>query len=620
MRYEPVKKHIDLGCYIDPELEQLLKGDPTKLKEIIINLLSNAVKFTTSSGAINVNIRKINSEKLGITRVKFEVQDTGIGVTSEQKQRIFEAFSQADTSITRKYGGTGLGLTISSKFVELMGAKLDLHSEPGKGTTFFFTVDFEEVERLTELTKGNYLNITALLLEGTHKHKTQDTYIREYLEYYGVDYTIFKDKEELDLLISQNDYNLLFIDYDYSGEHGLIEYAKQTQELVVVTKATYIRKIDSLNLDIFKTLYEPLSNTKIKTLLETYYSKNFQVKANAKKKQKVFNAATSKFKANILIAEDNIINQKLIKRTLEDLGLTITIASNGLEAFQKRKDGNFDLVFMDIQMPYLDGIEATKEILEYEKDYKQEHIPIIAITANALKGDRERFLQAGLDEYTTKPLIRNEIISLLNHYLAEHIIDDSASQKNSIPMEEPSLEIDDETVKRIEKTKLSQPQQIIPVAKIVEEIITKEEPKPEEESIIQEEPIIEIQEQEPHYKADILLAKKSAFEAKLFARLLSSLDYSYDIVNSKEQIDESINDATYKVILFDKECQDDNLAEFSKQVENSNIKTKLKTNLILIADSSNDNNDEDGLYVQEIIGSVVNKDSLKRVFEKFIEG
>ncbi|MEJ2373593.1 MAG: ATP-binding protein, partial [Sulfurimonas sp.] len=134
------EKHIDLGCFIDPELEKPIKGDPTKIKEVVINLLSNAVKFTSSSGAINVDIRKLEAPQEGITRVRFEIQDSGIGVTSEQKARIFEAFSQADTSITRKYGGTGLGLTISSRFIELMGGQLDLHSEAGEGTTFFFTL------------------------------------------------------------------------------------------------------------------------------------------------------------------------------------------------------------------------------------------------------------------------------------------------------------------------------------------------------------------------------------------------------------------------------------------------------------------------------------------------
>ncbi|MBL6973749.1 MAG: nitrate- and nitrite sensing domain-containing protein, partial [Sulfurimonas sp.] len=366
------EKHIDLGCFIDPQLEQPLKGDPTKIKEVIINLLSNAVKFTSSSGAINVNIRKLVSEQSGITKIKFEVQDTGIGVNNEQKSKIFEAFSQADTSITRKYGGTGLGLTISSRFIELMGGQLDLDSKAGEGTTFFFTIEFEEVDALTGTNRGNYSNINALLLEDTHKLKTQTNYLKEYLDFYGVSYTSFRTQDELEKLQARVDYDILFIDYDYCNvEKTLQEYAAQNEEFVLLTKATYMRKLDSLNLNIFKTLYEPLNNSKLKTLLENYQLKNFKAKKTTPKPHKQFDINTSKFNANVLIAEDNIINQKLIKRTLEDIGLNITIANNGLEAFQKRKDGNFDLIFMDIQMPFLDGVEATQEILEYEADYNQ---------------------------------------------------------------------------------------------------------------------------------------------------------------------------------------------------------------------------------------------------------
>ena len=212
------EKHIDLGCFIDPILEHPLKGDPTKIKEVVINLLSNAVKFTSSAGSINVDIRVVESSQEGKTRVRFEVQDSGIGVTSEQKSKIFEAFSQADTSITRKYGGTGLGLTISSRFIELMGGQLDLHSEPGSGTTFFFTIDFEEVETLNESSKGSYSSLNALVLENDHKTKRQETYLREYLDFYGVSYTTFKDINELETLQRQVSYDLVFVDYDYSAE------------------------------------------------------------------------------------------------------------------------------------------------------------------------------------------------------------------------------------------------------------------------------------------------------------------------------------------------------------------------------------------------------------------
>ena len=618
------EKHIDLGCFIDPELEQPLKGDPTKIKEVLINLLSNAVKFTSSSGSINVNIRKIESEQAGITKVRFEVQDSGIGVTSEQKSRIFEAFSQADTSITRKYGGTGLGLTISSRFIELMGGQLDLHSESGQGTTFFFTIEFEEVETLKETNRGNFSNLNALILEDNHKAKTQTTYLKEYLDFYGVSYTSFKNKDEMEKLQARVEYDLLFVDYDYcSTEDVLNNYVNQTQEFVLLTKATYMRKLDSLGLQAFKVLYEPLNNSKVKTLLETYHIHNFKIKKSKKSISKHFDAQTSKFDANVLIAEDNIINQKLIKRTLEDIGLNVTIANNGLEAFQKRKDGNFDLIFMDIQMPFLDGVEATKEILEYEEDYNQPHVPIIALTANALKGDRERFLEAGLDEYTTKPLVREEIISLLNHFLSNQIValDDTQEEEEIV---KPSQIITSTPV--VEEA--FEEAEIITMSDIEEDYALEDDLVPEliEEITIEDTDEINVSqsleetlEEEKHvYKADILLAKKSTFEAKLFAKLLDSLGYSYDVAHSNDEIQNFIQDSTYKVILFDKECEDLELASFSNKIKELNEKVGLTTKLILILDTSASEDAQDKKYVDEIIKNVVNRDLLRLVFEKFI--
>ncbi len=602
------EKHIDLGCFIDPALEQPLKGDPTKIKEVIINLLSNAVKFTSSAGAINVDIRKLDSEQDGITRIRFEVQDSGIGVTGEQKARIFEAFSQADTSITRKYGGTGLGLTISSRFIELMGGQLDLHSEPGKGTTFFFTIDFEEIETLNETLQGSFSSINALVLESVHKTKRQETYLREYLDFFGVSYTSFKDMQELDTLQRQINYDLLFIDYDYADEATFAQYAQLPQELVLLTKSYFMKQIDTMNLDIFKTIYEPLNNSKVKLALENYQNDNFNAqkaqkaqKANRKK----FNADASKFNANVLIAEDNIINQKLIKRTLEDLGLTISIASNGLEAFQKRKDGNFDLIFMDIQMPFLDGVEATREILEYEEVYSQPHVPIIALTANALKGDRERFLEAGLDEYTTKPLVRSEIVSLLAHFLADFIVDEQEVPKSADEIEETQEPQEDEPAIEMESV-------IEPEIQTIEEV--QEEILEEEEATLAEEEIAP----KATYTADILLAKKSPFETKLFERLIKSLGYTYKIANSSEDLHTMIENSNYKVILFDKECESLDLQNFASLVKDLNENSGLKTNLILMSDTSSIENSEDALYVHEIIKNIVNKDLLRLLFEKFI--
>ena len=633
------EKHIDLGCFVDPELENPIKGDPTKLKEVIINLLSNAVKFTSSAGAINVDIRKLDSERAGITRIRFEVQDSGIGVTSEQKDRIFDAFSQADTSITRKYGGTGLGLTISSRFIELMGGQLDLHSEPGEGTTFFFTIDFEEVESLNDSKKGTFSNINALVLESTHKTKRQEIYLKEYLDFYGVSYTSFKDMQELETLQRQVSYDLIFADYDYSDENSLHKYSTLPQELIVLTKSYFMKKLDSMHLKILKTLYEPLNNSKLRLVLENYHAENFNTKKAKKVSKKTFNAETSKFNANVLVAEDNIINQKLIKRTLEDLGLKISIASNGLEAFQKRKDGNFDLIFMDIQMPFLDGMEATKEILEYEEEYNQPHIPILALTANALKGDRERFLEAGLDEYTTKPLVRSEIISLLNHFLADYIVDESSiktedpeaketvieeevilPEPEEITIEEEILPSEPEEIVIEQEVILPEPEEITIEEEVIlpeaEEITIEEEvilPEPEE-IVIEEEVILP----EPEYTTDILLAKKTGFEARLFTVILDSLGYSYQSVTTLSELEKEIEKKSYKVILFDKEFKDLKLKSFASLVKESNKNKGIDSKLILMSDPSTEDSGEESLYADEIIKNVVNKDLLRLLIEKFI--
>ena len=632
------EKHIDLGCFIDPELQQPLKGDPTKIKEVIINLLSNAIKFTSSSGSINVDIRKLKSVQKGTTRVRFEVQDSGIGVTSEQKARIFEAFSQADTSITRKYGGTGLGLTISARFIELMGGQLDLHSEPGTGTTFFFTIDFEEIEANKESFKGAFSNLNALILEPTHQTKRQDIYLREYLDFYDVSYTTFKDKQEFDLLQKQVSYDLLIVDYEYTNENELQQYSEMPEELILLTKSYFMRKIDSMALDIFKTIYEPLNNTKIRTTLENYSSENFKAQQEERKKgskRKKFDADTSKFDANVLIAEDNIINQKLIKRTLEDLGLTIDIASNGLEAFQKRKDGNYDLIFMDIQMPFLDGMEATQEILEYEEVYNQPHIPIIALTANALKGDREKFLKAGLDEYTTKPLVRAEIITLLNHFLVDHIVDVNEHRNNlqqQQQKEEETVKKEDDDFQKESSAKEDISPNIVEEVEVVaeeEEVAAlhtsdnqEEAQKSSENETIEE--IIDIKQKDDRnvppvkYNADILLAKKSPFEIKLFTKILNTLGYSFDIVNSAEDLESKAQNNFYKVILFDKEYEILTLETFADTIHATYKEKGLKTALVLITDLLDLEDENDREYVDEVMQNVIDKEMLHSILKKYI--
>jgi len=508
-----------------------------------------------------------------------------------------------------------------------MGGKLDLESQPGEGTTFFFTLSFDEIETLNEPVKGSFSNINAVIHESKTKKKLQSTYLKEYLDYLGVSYTTFTELEELKILERQVSYDLLFVDNDYTDDDGLMSFASASEQTILITKSYYMKKIDSMGLDLFKVLYEPLNSSKIRAVLESYDAEAFNTRKQKTSRRKKFDEKNSRFAASVLVAEDNVINQKLIRRTLEDLGLTVTVANNGLEAFEKRKNGEFDLIFMDIQMPVLDGMEATQEILDFEEDYDQHHIPIIALTANALKGDRERFMAVGMDEYTTKPLVRSDIISLLNNFLSHKIIDLNVIPKSA-----------DELLGNTNEDEIDQ--------NILEEEVIHTEPLEEQEDIehaiiedeseldvnlldeevegtksLEDEEVVETltptetdNAQESAYDADILIAKQNSLEMKLFSRILDDLGYTYVSVNNVDDLYDNIENKRYKVALFDKGLASLNLKELSDIIREKNSDISL----VMLVDPSIDNDQNDALYVHEMIKNIVNKDLLRLVFEKFI--
>jgi CheY-like chemotaxis protein len=484
-----------------------------------------------------------------------------------------------------------------------MGGQLDLDSTPGDGTMFFFTLSFEEIETLNDPIKGSFSNINALIHESRSKKKSQTTYLKEYLDYFGVSYTTFHDVDELKLLERQVNYDLLFVDNDYTNEVDLVQFAATNEQLVLITKSYYMKKIDSMGLDIFKVMYEPVYSNKIRTVLETYDIEAFNNRKQKSSRRKKFDEKNSRFEASVLVAEDNIINQKLIRRTLEDLGLEVTLANNGLEAFEKRKNNQFDLIFMDIQMPVLDGIEATQEILDYEEDYDQHHIPIVALTANALKGDRERFLAAGMDEYTTKPLVRAEIVSLLNNFLSHKIVELNHVPKSAEEFAESAV-ISEKIVE--EETFADE--------EVVSNIeLTLENGLPEDEVESAPTPVTPSMATSS-YAADILLAKQNPIEMKLFSRILTDLGYSFDAVSTSDELLQNLTDKRYKLALFDKTLKELDLKELYDTIRSNNSDTSL----VMLIDPNTKEDQNDTMYVHEIIKNIVNSDLLRLVFEKFI--
>ncbi len=401
------EKSIDLGLYIDPSLPNTLKGDPAKINQVLVNLISNAVKFTPQGGKIDIRIQKVyNSE--GKVTVLFLVEDTGIGISLEQRKKIFEAFSQADSSTSRKFGGTGLGLTISKKLVELMGGKLDLSSENEKGSTFFFNLTFEEIPSETAQETFEDIQIGYYLPDKDNMGQSY-TYIQKYIAALQYTYTVFNSIESLLLLREEAQPDLLFVNYDHIGSAGLVRLQDLKSKISLLTTINKKDEIKALDLDLFKIIYAPVNFSKIKRSLADYNKKSVY--------QEIRESERNKFVGlKVLVAEDNPINQKLIKLTLENIGICVTLANNGKEAFELRCSQEFDMIFMDIQMPVMSGIEATQAILDYEKAKQLKHVPIIAVTANALKGDRERLLDGGMDQYISKPIKLDEIDNILNQY------------------------------------------------------------------------------------------------------------------------------------------------------------------------------------------------------------
>lgn len=408
------EKKIDLGFFIDPTLSyNKLIGDPSKIKQILVNLISNAVKFTPNGGKINIQIEKVASNE-GISTINFSVSDSGIGIKPEHKSKIFMPFSQADNSTSRKFGGTGLGLTISRKLIALMGGKLEVESIVNIGSTFFFTLQFEETSSKTA--KETIENVSVgYYLPNHYKSKQSDEYIKKYIEAISPNFKIYDTLESLN---HSEQPELLFVDFDHVDNDDIIHLDSLDSKITLLANLYQKDKIKTLAFDFYQTLYVPINFTKIKKSILNFKNEDI-------KKDVVENEKNKLFDIQVLVAEDNLINQKLIKLTLEHYGATVILVNNGKEAYEKRCTQEFDLILMDYQMPVMNGIESTQAILEYEQTNKLAHIPIVALTANALKGDKERFLNAGLDNYISKPIKKDEIKSLLHFYFPDNSIKDT---------------------------------------------------------------------------------------------------------------------------------------------------------------------------------------------------
>ena len=382
------QENITLSVYIDPQLPKVIKGDVLKLKEILTNLLSNAIKFTEPHGEVNVQIvlKKLTDK----ARIYFEVQDTGIGMTPKQVEKIFEPFVQADLSTTKNYGGTGLGMTIVKKYIEMMGGKIDVKSKYKSGTRFFYEIDFEVVERDKCVTQ----NIDKYKVDFIGEDSIKNKFIKKYFEYFNVQIHDIEKIEEISqlLIISQNNINTTFIK----------EIENRNIKYILFTSFTEREKIKDLN--PITTFFIPIFPEYFYKIMNKIFKQHNIAPSNPLKNKKA------------MLVEDNLINQQLMSIILNDLEMKYQLIFNGQDAIEEyiKNYNKYDIIFMDISMPLVDGIKATKAIRKFEKEHLLNPIPIVALTANVLEKDRLMFFEAGGNYFLAKPTTQTVLISTLS--------------------------------------------------------------------------------------------------------------------------------------------------------------------------------------------------------------
>jgi len=417
------EKGLLLYSFIKSNVPEEVVGDPARLRQVLNNLLSNAIKFT-SEGEITVKIEMIEEVK-NVATIRFEVDDTGVGISKDACEKLFKPFTQADSSTTRNFGGTGLGLAISKELVNMMEGNIGVESIEGKGSAFSFTAKFEIANKKSEPISTNFRKLNNMKVLIVDDNKNNQKITRSYLEEYGINVLEAENGEnaiaEL-LKYANNDdrIEVVISDYQMPSMSGY-ELASAIKALPSISNTRLIlltsvsQKGDALKAKgkgFEAYLSKPIKRDELLGCLKLVTGLNEGTENN----QAIITKYTQKevemsHKPRILLAEDNVINQKVFVAMLKNKELTCDIVENGKEAYQSCNVNNYDIVFMDCQMPVMDGYEATGKIRSAEAGKR--HTRIIAMTANAMEGDREKCLKAGMDDYISKPVNFEEMFKII---------------------------------------------------------------------------------------------------------------------------------------------------------------------------------------------------------------
>jgi PAS domain S-box-containing protein len=420
--YSNTKKQLEMLIDIDDTIPRYIWTDEMRLKQVFVNLLSNALKFT-EEGEIVLYVKVLNDLGEGKKRIRFGVRDTGIGINSENQKEIFNAFSQEDGSITKRYGGTGLGLTISNQILALAGSVLQVESDQGKGSDFFFDIQFDTEEEEYDLSLTDIKRVLIVDDNENNRKILKRMLERKNIEVIECDSGL----KALLLIMDKCEFDVVIMDYHMPIMDG-IETIRKMKNMIpdgtdVAPYVVLYSSSDDSNLqdacdelEIENRLVKPIRMKQMYQVLSTLKS------SEKKKPEPIKNVASevSNREIKILIAEDNAINLLLTKTYLKDIipQALIIEAKDGNEAVEKYEKESPDLILMDIQMPHLNGIEATQKIIALERNIE---IPIIALTAGSLPGEKEKCLQAGMSDFLTKPLVKQTLSDMIQKWFGKEM-------------------------------------------------------------------------------------------------------------------------------------------------------------------------------------------------------
>jgi len=418
-------KSIELSCRIGDKVPSMVKGDPTRFRQVLTNLMGNASKFT-ETGEIEISL---DVEEEGKTRVKLhaKIRDTGIGIPENKLSTIFEPFSQADGSITRKYGGTGLGLAICKKISDLMGGEVWAESKVGRGSIFHFTAWLGKSEK-RETRRFAPVSLSGKKALIVDDNRNNLDILKHMLEPVGINVVALTNGKDVlpvlqKALEEQNPFNFCICDIHMPGINGydvakaIRSFKSEIGHVPLIALSSLMerdaRKCEEAGFDGF--LNKPIRKEKLYKMLERLLGGKKGKKLKPKIVTQYSVREDMKHSARILLAEDNPVNQKLAKIMLMKAGYHVKVANNGQEAVEKytASPGDFDLIFMDIQMPVMSGIEAAQAIRKKGFDT----VPIVAVTAHAMKGDSEICLKAGMNDYIAKPIKRERVLEILEKWI-----------------------------------------------------------------------------------------------------------------------------------------------------------------------------------------------------------